>query len=319
MKHSNSSNRSRHKAIYGRLSELDHRLSRRGLSVESRRALWAQLDEHPMLSGILSDPKSPAMFRDAVARDIDECRRVRERAWKEDRDWVADSIYELLLAFMWLCPDGDDFVFRGHLDADWPLVPSFFRMKPRLDMQLHARMVFGAYRWAEKSVGQRLKLTPFGAEAAAQHYGAGTTLLDVTESIRVAAYFATTHLRAVASQSMTGCIYVLSTNDLREMGRGILRGRDLPEALQRIHRTKGAFLSALKYSDSTNAKFVQQASDIVEWMNAELTISLLDEAGIGVFADFLASPREESTMLRFRQGEPFSDEMWGVSRRQFGY
>jgi hypothetical protein len=92
-------------------------------------------------------------------------------------------------------------------------------------------------------------------------------------------------------------------------------------ALTRLHRTKGAFISGLSYSDDANAKVVQSPFDIVDWLNKSGgVISELDESGIGIAASFLAGPRSESSMFRFRQtGDQFTDERWEISRRQLGY
>jgi hypothetical protein len=161
-------------------------------------------------------------------------------------------------------------------------------------------------------VGTSLELTPFGAEAAAQHYGAGTTLLDVTESLRDAAFFATTPLRPADKQGQYGTIYCLNVDDLTSMGRGVLRTHSLPDALVRIHKTKGSFISGLGYSNDANAKPVRSAMDIVDWMNkSEHAISQLDEAGTGIAASFMRSEHQETGILKFRQtGVQFEDRLW---------
>ncbi len=254
---------------------------------------------------------------------VEEWRRIHQQALAGDdgEGWCAKSIYEAMLAIFFLSVDGEEFVFRGHLNADWQLVPSFFRLKPRANLMLHARAVYGAYKWAEKEVGSSLDLTPFGAEAAAQHYGAGTTLLDVTESLRVAAFFATTPLRSTDKQGQFGAIYCLNVDDLGNMGRGVLRARSLPDALVRIHRTKGAFISGLGYLDDANAKPVRSAGDIIDWMNkSRRVISELDEAGIGIAANFMARTHSGTSIVKFKQtGAQFEDRLWGVSREQLSY
>lgn len=312
-----------HRQIYRRFSRLDHRIMQGGITPDRRRALWASPADDPLIATIIGDSTAPPSMRSAMIADIEECRRIRERAFGSDEsiEWCAESIYEALLAIFFLSVDGDEFVFRGHLDADWRLIPSYFRLEPRVSMLLHARAVYGAYRWAEKKVGTSLDLTPFGVEAAAQHYGAGTTLLDVTESLRVAAFFATTPLRATDKQGQFGMIYCLSVDDLTNMGRGVLRGRSLPYALARIRKTNGAFISGLGYSDDANTKPVQSATDIIDWMNkSEHAISSLDEAGLGIESSFMANSLTETGGVRFKQtGVQFEDEVWGVSRKQLGY
>jgi hypothetical protein len=306
--------------IYNRFSRLDYGLMRGGMAPDRRRALWAGLADDPLITDIINDRSTSAAMRNTMKADVEEWRRIHEEALIVDSSepWCADSIYEAMLAIFFLSIDGDEFVFRGHLDADWQLIPSFFRRKPRANLMLHARAVYGAYKWAEREVGASLNLTPFGVEAAAQHYGAGTTLLDVTESLRVAAYFATTPLRSSDKQGQYGTIYCLSVNDLKNMGRGVLRARSLPDALVRIHKTKGAFISGLGYLDDANAKAVRSADDIIEWINkSEQVISELDESGIGIAASFMAGAHPETGIVKFKQtGAQFEDQLWGVSRKQ---
>jgi hypothetical protein len=308
-----------HKGIYRRLSNLDHRLQEGGVSVVRRQALWAALAADPMMREIMNSRVTSAELRHAIQADLAECGRLRAEAFEADSQWVASSVYEALLAFFYLTVDSDEFVFRGHMDAEWTLVPSFFRMQPRVSIQLLARMIYGAYRWAEKQAEEPLGLTPFGTEAAAQHYGSGTTLLDVTQSMRVAAYFATNRLHRNAPRPDCGALFILSVEDLSSMGRGVLRSRDLPECLTRIHRTKGAFVSGLKYSDKSNEKLVTSAVDIVDWLNREAQFSELTEFGLGIWEDFLASPRTETAVIRFRQtGDEFSDDVWNINRSYLG-
>jgi hypothetical protein len=311
---------SRQEAMYRRLTQLDQGYADRGDSVERRRARWAALDRDPTFQRLLQDPSLDSRIRERLRSDLTECRRIRDTAFEQGSDWTAASIYEALLALFFLIPSGDDYVFRGHLDADWRLVPSFFRMKPKTSILLQARVVYGAYRWAERRVRQSLDLTPFGAEAAAQHYGSGTTLLDVTESLRVAAYFATTPLRPGDQQADFGSIYVLNVDTLSALGHSVLRGRSLPPALLRIHRTQGAFVSGVGMRDDAAAPVVRSADDIIRWMNeSEHQISRLDEVGLGIEASLLGASREIEG-LRFRQtGECFRDALWGVSRAQLRY
>lgn len=311
----------RHQAIYQRLSLLDRRYTNHGIAADRRRALWAALDEDPLFQEILKDRTVDVRVREGLSADLTECRRIRAVMEEQGDEWCASSIYEALIAILFFLPSGDDFVFRGHLDDQWRLIPSFFRMQPRISLMLYARTVYGAYRWAERAVGEPLSLTPFEAEAAAQHYGAGTTLLDVTESLRVAAYFATTPLRETEKRAERGAIYVLSVADLAGAGRSVLRGRALPASLTRIHRTSGAFVSGLGYSEGDTRPIVRSASDITQWINASAhQITRLDEMGLGVERALADHRLSESAVIRFTQiGESFVDEAWGVSREQLGY
>jgi hypothetical protein len=305
--------------IYNRLSAVDLRFHRVGLSAERRRALWARLDDDPSMKDILDGDEMPSAARDKLRADLRVCREARERAFADPDNYRAFCVYEALLAFFYLTVEGRDFVYRGHLDAGWRLVPSFFRLQPRVSLQLLPQLIYSAYRTVEKRLGQPLGLTPFGAEAAAQHYGAGTTLLDVTESLRVAAYFATTPLRPGDRQGEFGALYVLSAADLARAGRAILRAESLPPALTRIHRTRGAFVSGTGYTGMGDTKSVEDVRDIVDWLNAFMSnMNLADEMGFGIESALRDHRLEESAVIQFRQtGNQFSDPAWGVARGQF--
>lgn len=313
-----------HKEIYRFVSDLDWDLSHRGVAVGQRRAILAALDDNFLFRNIFG-AGADAPLREALGRSFGECRRIQAVASEQGKLWCASSIYEVLLALLRFLPSGDDFVFRGHLDARWQLVPSFFRMQPRTSLMLHGWTIYGAYRWVEHAVGTSLRLTPFQAEAAAQHYGSQTTLLDVTESLRVAAYFATTPLHAKDKQADTGAIYVLSVADLEKVGRSVLRGRTLPSVLSRIHLTKGAFVSGLGYTkgyaEGDAAPIVRGASDIVDWMNASAhRMTLSDEYGVGIEDALTDGKLAESTAIRFKQiGETFVDDTWDISRQQLSF
>jgi hypothetical protein len=307
------------KETFYRLSRLDYGLARGGMSVQRRQAIWAALDEGPVVKLVLGD-STDSRVRAGLSQDLSVCRALRNQAASDPDSWIAGSIYEALLAFFFLCVDSDEFVFRGHLNAAWRLVPSFYRMKPPVSAMLQARAVYGAYRWVEERVG-RLSLNAIEAEAAAQHYGAGTTLLDVTESMRTAAYFATTPLRGSDKQAELGALYVLSVEDLALAGRSVIRGRDMPLALGRVHATKGAFISGWGYKHSDASGVVSSASDIVTSMNDEVlrSATILDEAGLGIELALLSHQMRESSLIRFRQtGTRFEDPAWEVTREAFG-
>ena len=310
-----------HKAIYNRLSNLDFRFSRTGISKNRRRALWSALDEDPFLQEFLKDPSVPTTTRNRLTKDIMACRSLRETCFKLGDDWCASSIYEAMLVFFFFTIEGDEFVFRGHLDADWRLIPSFFRREQQLNPMLYAHSIYGGFRYAEKCVGKPLELTPFQAEAAAQHYGSGTALLDVTESFRTAAYFATTPLQASVEQAEYGEIFVLSVEELARIGRFVLRGHDLPSELIRVHATKGAFISGWGYDMSKTGTTVRTVGDIVNWLNHALHNSTtVDEMGLGIEMAFRTNNFNETAVIRFRQtGHQFEDAVWGVGHTHLGY
>jgi hypothetical protein len=307
------------RGVYQHLSQLDLGLHRGGLSAERRRVLWVDLDQDPLVKSLSASDSTPASVRSKVTEDLLVVRELRERAFADPDTYCASSIYEALLVLFFFTVEGDDFVYRGHLDATWRLIPSFYRAQPRISLMLLAKTIYGAYRYLERELGHPLTLTPFEAEAVAQHYGRQTTLLDVTESLRVAAYFATTPLRDVDKQADYGSLYVLGANDLAQAGRAVLRATSLPVTFSRVHQTKGAFVSGLAYADVPHPKPVESAADIVNWINtAAKGMSTVDEMGLGIEVALQTHGSQESAIVKFRQtGEQFSDPDWGVSREQF--
>jgi hypothetical protein len=117
---------------------------RGGMTPARRQALWAGLADDPLITGIINDPATPASMRDTLTADVEVWYRIRQRAFSSGRgeEWCAESMYEALLAIFFLSVEGEEFVFRGHLDADWKLIPSFFRLQPRVSLLLHARAVY---------------------------------------------------------------------------------------------------------------------------------------------------------------------------------
>lgn len=247
-----------HRNLYRRLSAIDKRLYDANVRSDRRLAFWKRLDFTAAEQYL--DPATAA----SVLDDFELSRSLRERAFSQLDSWSASSIYEALVAFFFLTVETDDFVFRGHLDASWDLVPSFYRLDPPANPMIHAHVIYGAYRWAERRIGQQLVLTPIQAEAAAQHYGSGTTLLDFSESLRVAAFFATTPLHASHRPGDEGSLYAVTVTDLKKLNRAIIRGKDMPKALARIHATKGVFIPGWPYPQDSSGPFVQSRADIID-------------------------------------------------------
>ncbi len=311
-----------HRRLYEQLSSQDWELHNAGISAERRHNFWTAVEHDEYDTEGIEDQAGLQALR-SVQEVVATCRKIRERARQGYGAWCASSIYELLLVlFTSHIVESDAVVYRGHLDTRWELVPSFFRLRPRISPLLYPRTVYGGYRYAERVVGEPLNLPPVQAEAAAQHYGTATTLLDVTESLRVAAYFATTPLRPTERRGPIGSIYALSTKDLERVQRAVIRGRDMTPKLSRIHATKGAFLSAWGYSaDEASAPPVTSAGDFVRWFNRSGKVrTTLDEMGYGI-EQAVASPQlSESAVYPFYQtADEFEDRRWGVTRDSLGF
>src|SRR4051794_35347870 len=84
---------------YQRLSLLDFRWQRAGVSVDRRRALWAGLEEDPWVIEMLAASDTPPPMRDGLRADLGLCRLLRDRAWKEADDFCGACVHEALLAF----------------------------------------------------------------------------------------------------------------------------------------------------------------------------------------------------------------------------
>jgi hypothetical protein len=93
-----------------------------------------------------------------------------------------------------------DFFFRGQARADWQLVPSFLRVAEANTLDAEKSLWIEQKLLAEFRLGAHLYLPPAALPQderdfvtlwmSMQHYGAPTRLLDWTESLYVATYFA---------------------------------------------------------------------------------------------------------------------------------
>jgi hypothetical protein len=105
--------------------------------------------------------------------------------------------------------------FRGHAQNDWKLVPSAHRRHPDLESQFAHHFRFRAPSLAPNCPGHKdyVSWLPL-----MQHYGLPTRLLDWTESLLVAAFFAIPPTPITSSAA----IWLVSPGNLNEQSIGQL-------------------------------------------------------------------------------------------------
>lgn len=104
--------------------------------------------------------------------------------------------------------------FRGHTNRHWNLVPSAFRRHPVLESQManHFRMQAPSMSRNCPQHTDYASWLPF-----MRHHGVPTRLLDWTESVSVAAFFATSE-----EQSSDGLVWMLNPGALNRQSIGNL-------------------------------------------------------------------------------------------------
>jgi len=232
--------------------------------------LYAQIQ-----SGRYSSSREQLQKLEAARAHISKIGFVTQDAGHNIGEWGFLNIFDLLLFAVlsgWDRPSNTSF-YRGQADASWHLEPSSCRGHLRRDTKEMAKEFVRSIRSPSDSPGPYLEhleshwnaeretkreqlrrerpeiarrleqlkngpLSEFEEEAIIQHYLSGTPLIDVTQSIYVAAFFAT---RGAANRSVFGAIYPITQGDI-ERGARFLRYQDVPPEFLRIHRQEGAFL-----------------------------------------------------------------------------
>lgn len=104
--------------------------------------------------------------------------------------WQIDSLAELIRFVSDRNGDGDELLYRGQ-QSDWPLVPSVARIRvDREDRRSVERRMIDEFERTSVSHMPNVPADQWELMAIAQHYGVPTRLLDWTDSILTAAYFA---------------------------------------------------------------------------------------------------------------------------------
>jgi len=163
-------------------------------------------------------------------------------------------------------PNRSNYVFRGQANASWPLTPSLTRMLRDVDAAISASkaeeieiaMLNEFARAARDHFAQDVlasRTNPAARWSLMQHYGIPTRMLDWTDDILTAAYF------AVESEwDKNGAIWMVHVADLNDAARKQLHGKPVsyqhfrsPQALpvvqlwmedephERVRKQKGLF------------------------------------------------------------------------------
>lgn len=163
----------------------------------------------------------------------------------ENNRAIYDSIYDLLLVEGWATnyQGSEGQAFRGHFNADWPLIPTLFRNTEVIHDNLnHTISAAKIFLQPDSPVNH---LSALETLAVLQHYGFPTFLLDFTTDIRIAAAFACREYQQGKNIS-TGVIVMLSKPDFEEFAtkphtplgsRSVLTLDEIP----RIRHQKGIF------------------------------------------------------------------------------
>jgi hypothetical protein len=113
---------------------------------------------------------------------------------------------------------GEAIWWRGHADANWRLKPGAFRDGPNDGKDIEEALIRNFRTRAIGRLGHRpIPSSEFEWLLLAQHYGLPTRLLDWTENLLTALYFAVSEKRFQAkSIGADGCIWAISPTVLNE-------------------------------------------------------------------------------------------------------
>jgi hypothetical protein len=306
-----------HRDLYRSLSKFDKDLLDNSVSTAERLRFWKFLDTGDARK-LLAKLGYPEHEADGLLKDIHACRELRKR--KDPVFTVSENIYELMLLLTEFWVERPDYIYRGHGDYTWEIIPSWYRAPFDRDVQLYETAMNSRYRRIEKKqIGKRLDLSAFEREAIVQHYGSSTLLVDFSASIRVACFFGTFTIDNPMGQ--LGRLYILNTTHLKEHGLTLLRAAQIPMDFRRIHLTKGCFLQswARGVDFDTGAYHARISGD-----NATDRMHFAGKVDLQDPNRYLLAVRliESKCMLEFvfkQEGGSFQDPRWRVSQSELDY
>jgi hypothetical protein len=213
-----------------------------------------------MLSeGLLDDPDKQTLLEALkYSRSVFDNTEVSD-AGHGCRERIFANVYDLVLGAQRIgSVDGrGTTVFRGQRDSAWQLIPSYYRSAPERGQAERAEHLKRTVLEGQLSYLRRKhpavdfsQLTTLQREAIVQHYFSGTELLDFTDSMYVAAFFATE--RSGGDAPAMGAVYRISRKDVQDnLMLAKVEAPEISPAFQRIHRQRGSFLR-IRFRDAIN-------------------------------------------------------------------
>lgn len=205
-----------------------------------------------LIKAMLDSDILPEAEHKHVLRSIQYCRSVFDHTEIRDTGFgmerVFSNIFDVLLASQVIHDDktGMHRIYRGHFDAKWQLIPSYYRSSPVRADNISAMVRQGRLAYLKKKFPTVNfdSLSELQQEAVIQHYLSGTRLLDFTKSLEIAAFFATCPPPELVPSAYPefGAIYRISPTELAELLLGSVEAPDLPPQFLRIHRQQGVFI-----------------------------------------------------------------------------
>ncbi|MDX2267908.1 MAG: FRG domain-containing protein [Bryobacter sp.] len=250
----------------------------------------------------------------------------------DTEDFEAENypdIYELV----WELKGTSSKLFRGQRDARWPLDPTLLRRSPQQPLTFsefsdRIRKTEEFVDYLRKHSEDYFHGAPSDMDllAIAQHYGFSTQLLDFTESVEVAAFFATLqHDPKKTSKSSLGVIYSLpqdydSRSDNIEdiniaeslslkRGRPIVVSPPLHEKEHRIKRQKAKFIAGHRGIDLYSA-------GLTPHVFRQIPGSIYEDAAKNISKDYLLEEDSElykvaQCILRSRPAKSPASQLFG--------
>jgi hypothetical protein len=213
-------------------------------------------------------------LRERLSREQYELGMAAVKFIDEHTEAVVDGIFPDVYSAVWAMENvlSPGTLFRGQFQAEWGLESSL--MRPNVDGTLDVAELLRRVELTSDfiaSVGQR-STELFGKQvnedsllAVAQHFGFPTPLLDFTESLRVAAFFATQKpARLEGADQPIGVIYYIYSADQKHTQSGVAEDNplaqwagirlgslhvirpEIPDGDDRIRRQQGVFVGGYR-------------------------------------------------------------------------